>query len=96
MGLGSITPAQKLKQQLAAWVLQSSPIKNGWVTPSVSKNVDFFIFGDDILIFEKKAFESVLNYKQAHADDFEALQAENEFSVLFFHNRFIGRVCWRK
>ncbi|SMF24475.1 protein of unknown function [Xaviernesmea oryzae] len=50
---------------------------------TVSRHVDFFIIDDDVLMTNKAAFESVLNYKQAHADDFLALQAEPDFSSLF-------------
>lgn len=50
---------------------------------SVSRHVDFFVLGENVLISHKGAFESVLNYKQAHADDFLVLQAEDEFSSLF-------------
>jgi hypothetical protein len=52
-------------------------------TFSVSRHVDFFIIDDDVLMTNKAAFESVLSYKQAHADDFAALQAEHDFSSLF-------------
>lgn len=50
---------------------------------SLSKYVDFFIFDDRIFIKKKANFESILNYKQAHADDFAALQAEPGFAALF-------------
>lgn len=50
---------------------------------SLSKYVDFFIADTDILIADKAHFESVLNYKQAHADDFVNLQAEQAFSDVF-------------
>lgn len=50
---------------------------------SLSKYVDFFILNDRIYIKEKANFESVLNYKQAHADDFVQLQAEPGFAGLF-------------
>lgn len=50
---------------------------------SLSKHIDFFILDDKILITDKGNFESVLNYKQAHADDFLALQAEPLFEQIF-------------
>jgi hypothetical protein len=50
---------------------------------SISRDIDFFIVGDDILITNKAAFESVLSYKEAHEEDFEALQGEHSFSSLF-------------
>jgi hypothetical protein len=52
-------------------------------TFSLSKHVDFFIIGDKILIANKGHFESVLNYRQAHADDFLQLQVEPEFTAIF-------------
>ncbi|TIV75627.1 MAG: DUF4868 domain-containing protein, partial [Mesorhizobium sp.] len=36
---------------------------------SLSRSVDFFVVGEDIVILDKADFESVLNYKQAHATD---------------------------
>lgn len=50
---------------------------------SLSRYIDFFIVGDDILITNKASFESVLSYKEAHAEDFQTLQAEADFSQLF-------------
>ena len=50
---------------------------------SLSKYVDFYILDDQILVVSKRDFESVLSYKQAHQDDFQALQAEPEFLALF-------------
>lgn len=49
----------------------------------ISKRIDFFIIGDTILIRNKANFESILSYKQAHKDDFVALQAEPEFVAVF-------------
>lgn len=50
---------------------------------AISRHVDFFILDDRILIKNKSHFESVLNYKQAHADEFLALQEEEQFANLF-------------
>ncbi|WP_288407885.1 Kiwa anti-phage protein KwaB-like domain-containing protein [uncultured Herbaspirillum sp.] len=50
---------------------------------NISKYVDFFIVGDNILVRSKGAFESVLNYKQTHLEDFSALQSEPEFINVF-------------
>jgi hypothetical protein len=50
---------------------------------NISKNIDFFVVGDDVLISNKLHFESILNYKQAHQDDFGSLQAEAEFLAIF-------------
>jgi Domain of unknown function (DUF4868) len=49
----------------------------------IENTVDFFIFGQDILILHKGRFESTLRYKAAHAEDFLALQQEEEFADLF-------------
>jgi Domain of unknown function (DUF4868) len=50
---------------------------------NISRDVDFFIFGDDVIIMNKPAFESVLSYKEAHAQDFQMLQGEANFLSLF-------------
>lgn len=50
---------------------------------NISRDVDFFIVGDDLVIGHKKNFESVLSYKEAHAADFAELQAEAEFIAVF-------------
>ncbi|QKC97167.1 Kiwa anti-phage protein KwaB-like domain-containing protein [Mesorhizobium sp. NZP2298] len=52
-------------------------------TFSLSRGVDFFIVGMDIVILDKSDFESILNYKQAHASEFADLQAEAAFAGLF-------------
>lgn len=49
----------------------------------ISRDVDFFIFADDIIISRKAQFESVLSYKAAHEDDFLELIAEPEFAAVF-------------
>lgn len=50
---------------------------------SLSKNVDFFVAGNRIIIPHKTNFEAVLSYRQAHANEFVELQAENEFTQIF-------------
>ncbi|MDI4657533.1 Kiwa anti-phage protein KwaB-like domain-containing protein [Xanthobacter autotrophicus] len=50
---------------------------------SISRNVDFFVVGDKILISSKPNFESVLGYKAAHVEDFKLLREESEFSSVF-------------
>lgn len=50
---------------------------------SMSRGVDFFIAGDDIVILDRDDFESILNYKAAHIQDFAALQQEQVFLDLF-------------
>ena len=49
----------------------------------LEKTIDFFILRGDILILNKAHFESTLRYKEAHQNDFAALQAEAEFAALF-------------
>jgi hypothetical protein len=53
---------------------------------AISKSVDFFILGENVYIAKKQVFESVLNYKSAHKNDFLALQSETEFSDVFGEN----------
>lgn len=50
---------------------------------TISKYVDFFIAGDDVIISHKGHFESVLSYRAAHTQDFVDLQAEQAFAALF-------------
>lgn len=49
----------------------------------ISRLVDFFIVDDNVLISDKGHFESILHYKQAHIEDFEALQKDPGFKSLF-------------
>jgi len=49
----------------------------------ISKLIDFFIVGDLVLISHKGHFESILNYKEAHIEDFAALQKDQAFKALF-------------
>jgi len=50
---------------------------------TLSKHVDLLALGNCILIFSKPHFESVMSYREAHADDFATLQAEPDFAGLF-------------
>jgi Domain of unknown function (DUF4868) len=50
---------------------------------NISKYIDFFVVGDDLLIANKPHFESILNYKQAHKHDFTELQSETAFAAVF-------------
>ncbi|WP_165323545.1 Kiwa anti-phage protein KwaB-like domain-containing protein [Rhizorhabdus phycosphaerae] len=50
---------------------------------SLSKYFDFFVLDSNVLISDKGDFESVVNYKQAHLEEFTALQAEADFSGIF-------------
>jgi hypothetical protein len=49
----------------------------------ISPSIDFFILNDAVIISQKRHFESILNYKDAHKDDFVELQAEPEFQAVF-------------
>lgn len=49
----------------------------------IERKIDFFILDDELLILNKANFESTLRYKQAHAEDFIALQQEPSFTGLF-------------
>jgi len=50
---------------------------------NIAKSFDFFILEDTIFIRNKKSFESLLNYKQAHSDEFNKLSQEPVFLELF-------------
>ncbi len=52
-------------------------------TFTLSRHIDFFVAGDDLVIFNKRAFEITLRYTEAHLEDFASLQAEPLFSSLF-------------
>lgn len=49
----------------------------------IAPSIDFFILKDSIVISQKAHFESVLNYKLAHIDDFDALRKEPDFQAIF-------------
>lgn len=50
---------------------------------NISKDFDFFILENEIFIKNKKIFESVLSYKNAHIANFSELVDEADFSELF-------------
>lgn len=50
---------------------------------TIAKSIDFFVLENDILIVDKRAFESLLNYKIAYANSFTALQADPTFLGCF-------------
>lgn len=50
---------------------------------SLSKYFDFFVLQNHVIISDKGDFETVLNYKQAHTEEFTDLQAEASFSNIF-------------
>lgn len=52
-------------------------------TFNLSKVFDFFILNDSIFISNKKQFESILNHKAAHEDDFNQLLLEPGFQGIF-------------
>ena len=49
----------------------------------IHKSVDFFIFEETIFVKHKANFESILNYKEAHKNDYNELAAEPEFVDVF-------------
>lgn len=49
----------------------------------IMNDIDFFISEETIFVLNKANFESILSYKQAHENEFQELQAEDEFSLLF-------------
>ena len=49
----------------------------------ISHHVDFLIADDLLLVLNKTNFESIVNYKQAHKEDFERLLQEPEFAEAF-------------
>ena len=49
----------------------------------ISHQIDFLIADDLILVLNKANFESIVNYKQAHKEDFEGLLQEPEFAGVF-------------
>lgn len=50
---------------------------------TLSKHFDFLIVSDTILVLQKSRFESLLNYKEAHVEEFGSLRSEPEFSNIF-------------
>lgn len=46
----------------------------------ISRQVDFVVADDLVLVRDKASFESILNYKQAHREDFRQLLREPEFA----------------
>ncbi|OEI84671.1 DUF4868 domain-containing protein [Brucella sp. BO3] len=49
----------------------------------IQRTFDFFCINDQLLISDKRNFETILNYRAAHENDFEQLQAEAEFIQVF-------------
>ena len=50
---------------------------------NISRDIDFFIVDQEVIITNKPSFESVLSYKEAHIQDFVSLQNEAGFVNLF-------------
>jgi hypothetical protein len=50
---------------------------------TISSRFDFFVVGEEILVLDKARFESILDYKQGHVDDFALLQTEPAFTAAF-------------
>lgn len=50
---------------------------------TIEKNFDFYCSADTLLITAKRAFESLMQYKEAYTQAFTTLQANVEFSNLF-------------
>ena len=49
----------------------------------ISHHVDFLIADDLLLVLNKANFESIVNYKKAHKEDFQRLLNEPEFTSIF-------------
>ena len=49
----------------------------------ISHQVDFLITDDIVFVLNKANFESIVNYKQAHKEDFQRLLQEPEFAGFF-------------
>lgn len=50
---------------------------------TLAKTLDFFVLDNDVLILNKRAFESLLNYKIEYANCFAALQQDAAFADKF-------------
>ncbi|NNU62271.1 Kiwa anti-phage protein KwaB-like domain-containing protein [Ochrobactrum soli] len=49
----------------------------------IQKNVDFFGFNDNLAVRHKANFESILNYKAAHEQDYAEMQVAADFMKVF-------------
>lgn len=60
----------------------------------IHKNIDFFGINGSLFVKNKRNFESVLNYKAAHEQDYAEMAIEDEFIAVFVGldelTRFIG------
>lgn len=50
---------------------------------TIAKSLDFVVFGDDLFIMDKRAFETLLSYKIGYADSFGELQRDVAFTARF-------------
>jgi hypothetical protein len=50
---------------------------------TIAKSIDFFVLDNDILIVNKRAFETLLNYKIEYTNSFTELQADPTFLSCF-------------
>lgn len=50
---------------------------------TIARTLDFCVLGNDVLIFYKRYFESLLDYKIQYASSFTEMQAEAEFMSSF-------------
>jgi hypothetical protein len=50
---------------------------------TIAKSFDFFVLGEDLLIVNKSAFESLLSYRVEYANAFGELQQEQQFVACF-------------
>jgi Kiwa protein KwaB-like len=74
---------RKARDRVSVFFAESTLDLSSSVGFEISKYFDFFIVGDVILVKNKAKFESILSFKQAHVDDFDALLAEPEFTAIF-------------
>lgn len=49
----------------------------------IHKTFDFFCINGEVLIANKRNFETILSYRAAHENDFAEMQAEAEFAEVF-------------
>ncbi|WP_449396292.1 Kiwa anti-phage protein KwaB-like domain-containing protein [Devosia riboflavina] len=56
----------------------------------ISRNVDFIVFDGQVLISNKNNFESVLNFREAHIQDFSQLRLEQDFKNIFSNDALLS------
>ena len=49
----------------------------------IHRTFDFFCINGELLVSDKRNFETILNYRAAHENDFAEMQAEAEFAEVF-------------